>query len=135
MARKRRAISITLAPGCFWLGRLMKKIAFAAIAALGFAGAASAADMPVKAPVAPAPPIQLPYNWGGLYLGGHVGYLWGRTRVEEDGLVTEPNASTSGVIGGARLARQSQSLQVLSAIAKPLLRCVVFCSCLWSLSF
>lgn len=100
MARKRRAISITLATGCFWLGRLMKKIAFAAIAALGFAGAASAADMPVKAPVAPAPPIQLPYNWGGLYLGGHVGYLWGRTRVEEDGLVTEPNASTSGVIGG-----------------------------------
>jgi hypothetical protein len=26
--------------------------------------------------------------------------LWGRTRVEEDGLVTEPNAATNGVIGG-----------------------------------
>ncbi|MGB9317663.1 MAG: hypothetical protein WCB62_21955 [Pseudolabrys sp.] len=35
-----------------------------------------------------------------LYLGGYVGYLWGRTRVEEDGLVTEPNAATNGVIGG-----------------------------------
>ncbi|MGB8670440.1 MAG: hypothetical protein WCD29_11795, partial [Pseudolabrys sp.] len=44
--------------------------------------------------------MPLPYNWGGLYLGGYVGYLWGRTRVEEDGLVTEPNAATNGVIGG-----------------------------------
>ena len=26
--------------------------------------------------------------------------MWGRTRVEEDGLVTEPNAATNGVIGG-----------------------------------
>lgn len=54
--------------------------------------------MPVKAP--PPAPVPLPYNWGGLYLGGYVGYLWGRTRVEEDGLVTEPNAATNGVIGG-----------------------------------
>ena len=34
------------------------------------------------------------------YIGGHIGYLWGRTRVEEDGEVTEPNASTNGTIGG-----------------------------------
>jgi outer membrane immunogenic protein len=59
---------------------------------------ASAADMPVKAP--PPAPAPLPYNWGGLYLGGHFGYLWGRTRVEEEGVVTEPNAATNGVIGG-----------------------------------
>ena len=54
--------------------------------------------MPVKAP--PPAPAPLPYNWGGLYLGGHFGYLWGRTRVEEEGVVTEPNAATNGVIGG-----------------------------------
>jgi outer membrane immunogenic protein len=52
----------------------------------------------VKAP--PPAPAPLPYNWGGLYLGGHVGYLWGRTRVEEEGVVTEPNAAAKGVIGG-----------------------------------
>ena len=26
--------------------------------------------------------------------------MWGRTRVEEEGVVTEPNAATNGVIGG-----------------------------------
>lgn len=68
---------------------------------------ASAADMPVKAPVYRA--AKLPYDWSGLYLGGHVGYLWGRTRVDEDGEVTEPNASTNGAIGGAMVGYNWQS--------------------------
>jgi len=69
-----------------------------AVSATIFAQSASAADMPVKAPPAPvAPP---PYNWTGFYVGGHIGYIWGRTRVEEDGIVTEPHAKTNGVIGG-----------------------------------
>jgi outer membrane immunogenic protein len=53
----------------------MKKFATvaAAIAALGFVNAASAADMPVKAPM--AAPIAAPvYNWTGFYIGGVVGY-------------------------------------------------------------
>jgi outer membrane immunogenic protein len=69
-------------------------IAFAACTQLAFA-----ADMPVKAPAAKPVP-HIPYDWSGLYIGGHLGYLWGRTSVEEDGVVTEPNASTNGVIGG-----------------------------------
>jgi opacity protein-like surface antigen len=60
-----------------------------------------AADMPVKAPVPKA--AKLPYDWSGLYLGGHIGYMWGRTRVEEDGVVTEPNAATNGTVGGVLL--------------------------------
>jgi outer membrane immunogenic protein len=72
--------------------------AFATIAVVACAQIASATDMPVKAP--PPAPAPLPYNWGGLYLGGHVGYLWGRTRVEEERVVTEPNAAAKGVIGG-----------------------------------
>lgn len=64
--------------------------------------------MPVKARSAP-PPVKLPYDWSGLYIGGHIGYLWGRTRVEEDGVVTEPNASTSGAIGGALVGYNWQS--------------------------
>jgi outer membrane immunogenic protein len=56
--------------------------------------------MPVKAPrpVAAPPPV---YNWTGFYVGGHVGYLWGRTHVEEDGVVTEDGVPTNGVVGGA----------------------------------
>ena len=63
------------------------------------AHSALAADMPVKAPRA-APATPAPYNWSGFYVGGQVGYFWGRTRVEEDGVVTEPHAKTNGVIGG-----------------------------------
>jgi outer membrane immunogenic protein len=73
--------------------------AMVTLVSLVFTQAASAADMPVKAP--PPPTVaKLPYDWSGLYIGGHLGYLWGRTRVEEDGVVTDPNASTNGTIGG-----------------------------------
>src|SRR5882672_2435011 len=46
-----------------------------AIAALGFANAASAADMPAKAPVYKAAPVAV-YNWTGWYFGGNIGYGW-----------------------------------------------------------
>jgi outer membrane immunogenic protein len=84
------------------LGASMRHWSIAIIAVASsvvFAQAASAADMPVKAvpPVSP-PPV---YNWTGFYVGGHVGYLWGRTHVEEEGVVIEDGAATNGVIGGA----------------------------------
>ena len=55
----------------------MRRIFFATLASVcGFAlQNASAADLPVKAPVARTP---LAYNWTGCYIGGHVGYGWGR---------------------------------------------------------
>jgi opacity protein-like surface antigen len=40
------------------------------------------------------------YDWSGFYVGGHLGYLWGKTRVVDDGILTEPGAPTNGVIGG-----------------------------------
>jgi outer membrane immunogenic protein len=42
-------------------------------AAMMLAGAAQAADMPVKAPPPPPPPM---YNWTGFYIGGHIGGAW-----------------------------------------------------------
>jgi outer membrane immunogenic protein len=53
----------------------MKNIIVAglALAALAAAGPATAADMPIKAPVAP-PVIDL---WSGIYIGGNAGYSWG----------------------------------------------------------
>jgi outer membrane immunogenic protein len=70
------------------------------VAAAFLAAPAIAADLPLKAPVYKAAPVPLTYNWSGFYAGGHIGYLWGRTRVEEDGELTEPNAKTNGVVGG-----------------------------------
>ena len=42
-------------------------------AVLGVAGAAEAADMPVKAP----PPLVAPFTWTGFYIGGNIGAAWG----------------------------------------------------------
>ena len=72
----------------------MRHLLIAIIAAASkvvFAPVASAADMPVKAQprVSAPPPV---YNWTGFYVGGHVGYLWGRTNVEEEGVVIEDGA-------------------------------------------
>lgn len=51
----------------------------AAVAAVGFASIASAADMPMKArPMAPAV-----YDWTGCYIGGQVGYAWARDQNSE----------------------------------------------------
>jgi len=50
--------------------------ALAAVTAFGFAAVASAADIPVKAPVYKAAPI--PYSWTGFYLGVNAGYGVGR---------------------------------------------------------
>lgn len=59
---------------------------------------------------------KLPYDWTGLYIGGHLDYLWGRTRVEEDGVVTEPNASTNGTIGGVLAGYNWQSGPVVLGV-------------------
>jgi outer membrane immunogenic protein len=53
----------------------LKIVFFAAISATAITQATLAADMPVKAPAAPAAaPL---YNWHGFYVGGHIGYGWG----------------------------------------------------------
>jgi len=48
--------------------------ALAAIYAIAFSQLALAADLPRKAPVAPA---IVPYNWTGFYVGVNAGYTWG----------------------------------------------------------
>jgi outer membrane immunogenic protein len=68
----------------------------AILAVLAIAGPAFAADIPVKAP--PRPPAV--YDWTGFYIGAHAGYLWGRARVVENGVVTDPSAPIRGFIGG-----------------------------------
>jgi outer membrane immunogenic protein len=54
----------------------MRKLLLGTMALIGLlsAGAAQAADMPVKAAPAAAPP---PFNWTGFYIGVHGGGAWG----------------------------------------------------------
>jgi outer membrane immunogenic protein len=76
----------------------MKKLLLTIAALAAIATAPSwAADMPLKGPPIMAPP---PFSWSGFYFGAHGGYLWGHTRVAEDGIVTEPNARTNGGVAG-----------------------------------
>jgi outer membrane immunogenic protein len=79
----------------------MNKFLLAATLVVLGAVSVSAADLPArpytKAPVITVDPA---YDWSGFYIGGHLGYLWGKTRVVDDGVLTEPGAPTNGVVGG-----------------------------------
>jgi outer membrane immunogenic protein len=60
-------------------GLIMRRLQCALLATaavIGFASIASAADMPMKAPVYQAPVAAPVYDWTGLYIGGHAGYGW-----------------------------------------------------------
>jgi outer membrane immunogenic protein len=62
----------------------MKKILAGFALSAFLAAPAMAADLPARrAPVkaAPAPVVAL-YSWTGCYIGGHVGYAWGKKRVD-----------------------------------------------------
>jgi outer membrane immunogenic protein len=56
----------------------MKKIIVAAVAMVGSAAGAQAADLPVKAPVYKAPVAQV-YDWTGFYVGANAGLGFGRS--------------------------------------------------------
>lgn len=64
-----------------------------------FGATAIAADAPP--PVYKMMKPQSATEWSGFYLGAHVGHAWGRTRVIDNGVLTEPGAATNGFIGGA----------------------------------
>jgi outer membrane immunogenic protein len=79
----------------------MNKLLVAAVSFSALAVPAVAADLPVRTPVykAPVPPVSS--NWSGFYVGGHAGYMWGRSTVSEDGDLIEKDAPTNGFVGGA----------------------------------
>lgn len=76
-----------------------------ATALLGVSAAAFAADLPVKAPVAPAyTAVQAPvFSWTGFYLGANVGYGWA-----SDG-ATGFSSDLNGVIGGGQIGYNWQT--------------------------
>jgi outer membrane immunogenic protein len=81
----------------------------AAVAVIGFASVASAADLPVKAPMYTKAPVMAPlYNWTGFYIGLNAGYSWGR---QDNDLVDAATGVTilsnsdnlNGFIGGGQI--------------------------------
>jgi len=98
----------------FFGGMEMKKLLMAT-AFVALSASASAADMPVKAPVVKAPiykaPITQVYDWTGFYIGVNAGGSVGRSRTHTEGssqgtpLENETTfLSAIGAIGGGQLA-------------------------------
>jgi outer membrane immunogenic protein len=91
------------------MGLIMRRlqcVLLTAVAVIGFASVASAADLPVKGPVYKAP-LFAAYNWSGFYLGIEGGAAWGRSQVtsadpiDNPGLpITDPFNVSGGLFGG-----------------------------------
>lgn len=94
----------------------MRRISLAWIAAvstLAFTQVVLAADMPVKARIAPA---AAPFSWAGFYVGGNVGYSWGDWDASSNQEVYNFESRTDspngdGVIGGLQFGYNFQSGQ------------------------
>jgi outer membrane immunogenic protein len=77
--------------------------------ALSAAGAAGAADMPLKAPLPPPPPV---WSWTGFYLGAHVGAGWGAKdwdEVEGGIPLLHDSFPVNGFLGGGQLGYRWQT--------------------------
>ena len=86
---------------------MYRSLALAAASAVLSAQLAFAADLPTKAPLAPAPMMPPVYNWTGFYIGGQVGGGWGHsTTTPVDASASFPagfvqrSLDPSGVLGG-----------------------------------
>jgi outer membrane immunogenic protein len=75
---------------------------FAAVSTIAFVQIASAADMPVKAPVYKAPVVAPLYNWTGPYVGIAGGYGWGHSNQTDPPFEVGDGsyALNGGILGG-----------------------------------
>jgi outer membrane immunogenic protein len=87
---------------------MMQKVVLGTVATILVAGSASAADLPVKAPL--QAPAFLASPWDGLYIGGNVGF--GSTDFNTTARVLGASAATSvtgsGVVGGVQAGYNKQ---------------------------
>jgi outer membrane immunogenic protein len=84
---------------------MIRKLLVSAVAFAALAGTAFAADLPSRQapPVFAPPPIPV-FTWTGLYIGGQVGYAFGK----DSNNFNPSSSSTSGVIGGAHIGYNYQ---------------------------
>jgi len=93
---------------------MIRKFALAATALVTITGTAFAADLPSrKAPpvYAPPPPI---FTWTGVYIGGQIGYAWGRNNTVlplTAATTVVARSNPEGVVGGAHVGYNYQVQQ------------------------
>lgn len=83
--------------------------ALAGAAGIAWIQVASAADMPVKAPVRAAAAV-VATNWSGMYVGAHVGYGWSDVEWTYDGFSSPNNLfDGGGLIAGGQVGWNYQT--------------------------
>ncbi|MGD0635798.1 MAG: outer membrane protein [Beijerinckiaceae bacterium] len=84
---------------------MINKFLLSTVALAALAGTAFAADLPSRhaPPVYVPPPIPV-FTWTGVYVGGQVGYEFGKDSND----LNPSSTSTSGVIGGAHIGYNYQ---------------------------
>jgi outer membrane immunogenic protein len=91
--------------------------ALAAVAAIGFTSVASAADLPVKAPIYKAPAAVAVYNWSGCYVGGNVGLGWAHKDWFDPQVPADEGSNTStGILGGGQIGCDYQTGQFVFGV-------------------
>jgi outer membrane immunogenic protein len=84
----------------------------AAVAAMGLASVASAADMPVK-----ARPVVTPVaNWTACYIGANAGYGWANKDAHDIGFPADLNSDPTGGLGGGQIGCDYQTGQFVFGV-------------------
>lgn len=97
----------------------MRRLLISATGLIAAAGAALAADLPLREPAPPpayTPPL---FTWSGLYLGGQIGYAWGTDSFWGAGpgyVFTGQSYTPSGVVGGAHVGYNYQFNQFVAGL-------------------
>jgi outer membrane immunogenic protein len=84
----------------------MKRLGIIPIVLASLTGAAAAADLPVKAPLAPAAPLYLPFTWTGAYAGASGGYGW----------TTSGGLDATGGFGGGQIGYNVQTGNIVVGV-------------------
>jgi len=84
----------------------MKKLLSGVALVICLAAPSMAADMRLPVKAAPAPVVTV-FSWTGCYVGGHVGYAWGKKRVDPVGFALFPGVDfdhdVDGFIAGGQI--------------------------------
>lgn len=98
---------------------MIRRLLLSASALAAVIGSAAAADLPSRA----APPAYVPppaFTWTGLYLGGQVGYGWGKdsfsAQSPNSAFFATGSTSPSGVVGGAFVGYNLQLGQYVAGV-------------------
>jgi len=91
--------------------RRIQCVLLTAVAAIGFASVASAADMAIKAPIMP-----VLYNWTGAYVGVAGGWTGSSQDWTSTAAVTTGNFTGSGGLFGATLGYNYQSTNFVAGV-------------------